>query len=199
MNSIRRKENKTGIEMNKKIYDIEWKFSDAGTLQYVRPLLEEKYQIRNLKPREIIPESLLKRVQNNEKLAVYYESIKQTFNIDFNSVKLDDFSVDLALMLATQLEGIENKRFPKLGDSCWANVLLKEDFEGCGRNEKETELRQPLTGRTNIQLPISTIDILSSNHELEYKFGSQEYLVSYSLSSKNCSDVSGWGERPSER
>ena len=101
--------------------------------------------------------------------------------------------------LRTKLEGIENKRFPKLGDSCWANVLLKEDFEGCGRNEKETELRQPLTGRTNIQLPISTIDILSSNHELEYKFGSQEYLVSYSLSSKNCSDVSGWGERPSER
>lgn len=196
--------------MNKDIYNIEWKFSDAGTLQYIRPLLEEKYQRKNLKPREIISESLLKRVQNNGKLSVFYKSIEKSFNIDFNSLKLDelffdDFSVDLALMLATQLEGIENQRFPKLGDSCWANVLLKEDFEGCGQ-EKETELRQPLTGRTNIQLPISTIDILSSNHELEYefeeKFGTQEnkeYLVSYSLSSKNCADVSGWGERPSER
>ena len=198
--------------MNKEIYDIEWKFSDAGTLQFVRPLLEEKYQSKNLSPREIIPESLLKRVQNNDKLAVYYESIKETFNIDFNSLKLDelffdDFSVDLTLMLATQLEGIENKRFPKLGDSCWANVLLKDDFEGCGQNEKETKLRQRLTGRTNIQLPISTIEIRSSNYELEYKFdetfgsqeNSQEYLVSYSLSPTNCPDVSGWGERPSER
>jgi len=103
-------------------------------------------------------------------------------------------------MLLTQLEGIENKRFPKLGNSCWAEVLLKEKFEDCG--QKDTKLKQQITGRTNIQLPISTNDIRSNDYALGYQFektsGREEYLVSYSVS-KSCSDVPGWGGLPSER
>jgi len=31
------------------IYKIEWKYSDAGTLQYVRPFLERMYKKENLR------------------------------------------------------------------------------------------------------------------------------------------------------
>jgi len=184
------------------IYKIEWKYSDAGTLQYVRPFLERMYKKENLSPQDIIPETLLNRVQNNDELlGVYYTLIENTFNIDWNSLKLDDdnfdqFSADLTLMLATQLEAIENKRFPELGDECWVNVLLNLD-ERC-ESKKTENLSQDLTGRTHIQLPISTFDIQSNNNAIGYKFdqtfGTDDFLVFFSVSSGNCSDEKGWRE-----
>jgi len=189
----------------KDIYKIEWKYSDAGTLQYVMPVLKRMYQKEDLSPQDIIPETLLKRVQNNDKLEVYHNSIKSAFNIDWNSLKLNDknfdqFSAYLTLMLATQLEAIENKRFPVLGDECWVNVLL--NLHGHCESKITGRLKQGLTGRTHIQLPISTFDIQSNNHAIKYKFdktyGSEEFLVSYSLSSGNCSEEKGWSEGPNE-
>jgi len=193
-------------EMVNQIYKIEWKYSDAGTLNLVRPYLRKLTGQENISPHDIIRQRVLKSIQDNKNLRVYYERIKTTFNIDWNALKLDDFEdihVDLAFMLATQNTIIESKLFPKIDDDCWVRDVLELGDEKCSGPDADQKwrLKQGLKGKTHLQLPLQSAEIVNNNYQLDFEFentsGSEEFLTSFSVS-KNCFDENGWSEWPSK-
>ena len=189
--------------MISEIYQIEWKYSDVGNINRVRPYLREIYDKEDLLPQEIISDSLLESTQNKgEQLGVSYERIKEKFNIEWNTLvdiaDFEDIHVDLALMLAMQKYIIETEQFPMVEDDCFISSILKLEYP-CNGVKNNPEFKQVLVGKTRIQFPFDELKIIQNDYELDFHFESvsepDEFLIEYSAA-QNCFGENGWGSPP---